>query len=116
VLDGRKPELTGGGLLRSSGGWGVLKVMRRMKQHVKGDERILGDFDMVESVLNQAQENLECSYRLQTEGFTIEKIYACVTDIFELPTESNVAQSKEPLNARAGSVAAYWAVKQVPCR
>ena len=38
---GKRPELTGGGLLRSAGGWGVLKSMRRMKEHLKGDERIL---------------------------------------------------------------------------
>jgi hypothetical protein len=35
---GRNPEITGGGLLRSIGGWGVLKSMRRMKIHIKGDE------------------------------------------------------------------------------
>ena len=56
---GRNPELTGGGLLRSVGGWGVLKSMRRMKIHVKGDERILGDSDFVEKVLSQASEQME---------------------------------------------------------
>ncbi|MBW2664142.1 MAG: hypothetical protein JRD93_19740 [Deltaproteobacteria bacterium] len=35
---GRNPEMTGGGLLRSIGGWGVLKSMRRMKIHIKRDE------------------------------------------------------------------------------
>ena len=38
---GRNPKLTGGGLLRSVGGWGVLKSMRRMEIHVKGYEHIL---------------------------------------------------------------------------
>jgi len=27
ILDGKKPELTGGGLIRSAGGWGVLKSL-----------------------------------------------------------------------------------------
>jgi hypothetical protein len=40
ALDGRKPELTGGGLIRSSSGWGVLKTMWKMKQHLKGDEKL----------------------------------------------------------------------------
>ncbi len=52
----RNPEMTGGGLLRSIGGWGVLKSMRRMKIHIKGDERILGVSDFVEKVLSQASE------------------------------------------------------------
>ena len=30
ILEGKKSELTGGGLIRSAGGWGVLKSLRRM--------------------------------------------------------------------------------------
>jgi len=48
---GRRPELVGAGLLRSSGGWGVLKAMSKARIHLKGDERILGDCDFVEEVL-----------------------------------------------------------------
>ncbi len=41
---GRRPELTGGGLIRSLGGWSEIKKMR-MDGHdrIKGDQRILGD-------------------------------------------------------------------------
>ena len=41
IPEGKKPKLTGGGLIRSAGGWGVLKSLRRMKIHFKSDERIL---------------------------------------------------------------------------
>ncbi len=40
---GRRAELVGGGLLRSSGSWGVLKAMSKARIHLKGDERVLGD-------------------------------------------------------------------------
>ncbi|BBO88952.1 hypothetical protein [Desulfosarcina ovata] len=43
--------------MRSAGGWGVLKHARRMKAHLKGDERILGDSDFVMQVLESAQEH-----------------------------------------------------------
>jgi hypothetical protein len=36
---GQRPELVGGGLLRSSGGWGVLKAISKARIHLKGDER-----------------------------------------------------------------------------
>ncbi|MCG2788801.1 MAG: transposase, partial [Actinomycetia bacterium] len=62
---GRNPEMTGGGLLRSIGGWGVLKSMRKMNIHIKGDERILGDSDFVEKVLSQASEQMERRYWLK---------------------------------------------------
>ena len=48
---GRRAELVGGGLLRSNGGWGVLKAMSKARIHLKGDERILGDSDFVKEVL-----------------------------------------------------------------
>jgi len=38
-------------LLRSIGGWTVLKGLRKAGIRVKGDERILGDSDFVENVL-----------------------------------------------------------------
>ena len=40
---GKRPELTGGGLVRSAGGWNGLQALRQMKDHMKSDERILGD-------------------------------------------------------------------------
>jgi hypothetical protein len=45
---GRQPELTGGGLIRSIGGWKALKKIRLKGQdRVKSDARILGDSDFV---------------------------------------------------------------------
>jgi putative transposase len=57
--DGRKPELTGGGLIRSSGGWGEVTRRRKAKEHQKGDERILGDAEFVATVLEAQREKLE---------------------------------------------------------
>ncbi|HEX7550922.1 MAG TPA: hypothetical protein VF579_10120 [Candidatus Methylomirabilis sp.] len=39
---GRRPELQGGGLLRSHGGWAAVTVLRRGREAYQGDERILG--------------------------------------------------------------------------
>jgi putative transposase len=50
---GRKPELVGGGLLRSFGGWSVLKGIRRTRTRDISDERILKSNEFVETVLNQ---------------------------------------------------------------
>jgi hypothetical protein len=51
---GRRPELVGGGLVRSQGGWSVVKSLRRRGDRVKGDERILGSSDFVLELLTQA--------------------------------------------------------------
>jgi len=41
VEQGQRPELTGGGLLRSVGGWAELVALRSGSDWVKSDERIL---------------------------------------------------------------------------
>ena len=46
IGQGRKPELVGGGLIRSLGGWSEIKKMRLIGQdRLKGDEQILGYSD-----------------------------------------------------------------------
>jgi hypothetical protein len=47
VNDGKRPELVGGGLIRSLGGWSAVKALRGMSERIKGDERILGDGSFV---------------------------------------------------------------------
>jgi len=46
MIRGRRFELVGGGLIRSLGGWGEVKKMRRTGQdRIKSDQRILGESD-----------------------------------------------------------------------
>ena len=47
--NGRKPDLVGGGLTRSTGGWSTVKALRKGVDRMKGDERILGEGDFVET-------------------------------------------------------------------
>jgi putative transposase len=56
IDQGRKPELVGGGLLRSAIGWKGLKDARESGQRVKSDGRILGKSEFVERVLREAGE------------------------------------------------------------
>ncbi len=58
IGQGRRPDLVGGGLIRSAGGWSMVKAMRRVQDHMKSDERILGDGEFTQSVLEEAQERL----------------------------------------------------------
>jgi putative transposase len=44
---GRRPELQGGGLLRSQGGWAAVTALRRGREAYLGDERLLGSTDFV---------------------------------------------------------------------
>ena len=53
---GKQPELTGGGLVRSSGGWSRVKSLRKRGEKSFSDERILGNSDFVREILDQVEE------------------------------------------------------------
>ena len=61
---GRRPDLVGGGLIRSAGGWSQVLSLRRHGLRMASDERILGSGEFIEEVLSQAEKRLEETLRL----------------------------------------------------
>jgi len=71
---GRRPELTGGGLIRSKGGWSQVVSARRKGRKEEYDERILGGGDFVNVVLKEAEEKTRLQLKLLRTGRTLAKI------------------------------------------
>ncbi len=57
----REKELSGGGLVRSQGGWSKVQSMRKRGEKALSDERILGGDDFVREVLKEAEERKDVS-------------------------------------------------------
>ena len=55
----RESELSGGGIIRSSGGWSKVLSMRKQGLWEVGDERILGNGDFVTEILAQAEKEIK---------------------------------------------------------
>jgi len=110
---GKRPELIGGGLVRSSGGWKALKSLHKLGIHLKGDERILGSSDFVESVLERQDERFERRYQLQAQGYDFDKVVDRVAKLFRMRPEEIVSPGKQPGRVRARSLVCYWAVKEL---
>lgn len=71
----RRPELVGGGLIRSLGGWSEVRKLRLKGQdRMKGDERILGDGEFVMNMLSEADEQMDRRYKLKSRGYNIERL------------------------------------------
>lgn len=58
IGQGRRPELVGGGVVRSYGGWSAVLSLRKSWERISGDQRILGSGDFVERVLRESEERL----------------------------------------------------------
>ena len=110
---GRRPELVGGGLLRSSGGWGVLKAMSKARIHLKGDERILGDSDFVEEVLAEQKEQFERRYWLKAQGYDIDQVVQKVAAVFDIEPGEIWKPGNQPLRVKARSLVCYWSVREL---
>jgi len=113
IQEGKRPELTGGGLIRSSGGWSVIKSLRRANIHFNSDERVLGDSDFVERVLKAADEFLERKYQLKFQGYDIDKIADRVAEIYSIKPEEIFQPGKQPVKVKARSLLCYWAVREL---
>jgi len=110
---GKRPELTGGGLIRSLGGWSEIKAYRRLREHGKGDERILGDSDFVESVLAIQNEHLERRYAFQAQGVDFKRVVALVGGMLGLAAEAITAPSKQRHRADARALVCYLATREL---
>jgi REP element-mobilizing transposase RayT len=110
---GRRPELVGGGLIRSIGGWQAFKALNRTDTHLKSDERILGDSDFVEKVLKKAQEKRERQYQLEADGFNIDQVAQRVAAILGVKCEQVWEKGKHPQTVKARSLLCYWVVREL---
>jgi putative transposase len=87
-------DLTGGGLLRSAGGWEGVKALREEKVYQRNDERILGGGNFVERVLGSAEEAIEKWYSLRSRGFDLDRVALRVSQVLEMRPEGVWAEGK----------------------
>ena len=113
IPEGKRPDLVGGGLLRSIGGWTVLKGFRKAGIRVKGDERILGDGDFVENVLKSAEEELEQKYELKAKGYDFDWVRERVAEVMSMEIEQVTAFGKSPQTVKARSLLCFWANRKL---
>jgi hypothetical protein len=64
ISRGKRPELVGGGLIRSLGGWSQVLSLRRKGIKVAFDERVLGGDDFIERLLSEAEEREKETLRI----------------------------------------------------
>jgi putative transposase len=111
---GRRPELVGGGLIRSLGGWDEVKKMRlKGQERIKSDQRILGDSDFVSEVLSESEELFPRRYILKSLGYDFEKAVERVSKLFQLEKEYITGRGRQKDRVRARDLLCYWTVVEL---
>jgi len=114
IGQGRHDELTGGGLIRSVGGWSEVKRLRHQGQdHVMSDERILGDSEFVDAVLSQAGEKYERQYELKRRGYDLDRIAKRIAEIYGMEPHEIFSKGKQQRKVKARSLFCFWAVSEL---
>ena len=109
IPQGRRPDLQGGGLLRSLGGWAGLTGLRRGREGYLGDARVLGSSDFVAQLQREAAPRLPppppvCS---------LEMLRARVCAHVGIPPEALQGGGRLPAVTRARAGIAYLWVERL---
>ena len=75
---GHRPELVGGGLVRSIGGWSQVKSMRRTDAREMSDARILGSGEFVEQIIKEASVNVKYQFTESERRRNVEEYITTV--------------------------------------
>ncbi len=113
IGQGRRPDLTGGGLVRSAGGWAAVRELRRAESHAKSDERILGDGDFVDRVLAKSDDLVERRYGLKSRGIGVEEIAGGVAGLMGMEPEEVWHEGRYRNLVVARSLVCYWSVREL---
>ena len=114
IEQGRRPELVGGGLIRSLGGWSEVKKLRLTGQdRLKGDERILGESDFVTEILAEADEKYNRYYKLKSLGYNLKKVEQRVKELLDIDEGEIYSKGRRKGQVEARSLFCYWAVREL---
>jgi REP element-mobilizing transposase RayT len=109
IAEGRRVDLTGGGLIRSIGGWDTVRKLRKAGVRLKGDERVLGDSDFVEAMLANANERLAHRTYLRSVGLNFERVVGRVAELLDAEEATVLSRDKTPQSVLARRLLCHFA-------
>ena len=102
IDQGRRPELVGGGLVRSLGGWSEVLALRTRKERHAFDSRILGDSDFVQEIKTDLDGMTKKSQRISGQRIDLGELCKRVCKKREVSLSELLSGSRrrELVNAR----------------
>ena len=84
IARGRRPELVGGGLVRSLGTWAEVVAVRGRGEKQVSDERVLGDGEFVETTLSEIDDLGRVNLRLGIKRRDLSSLAKRVCNVHEV--------------------------------
>jgi REP element-mobilizing transposase RayT len=93
---GRRPDLVGGGLIRSLGGWSAVLSLRGQSEKQIADARILGDGDFVKGILSEMDDFAKENLRLPRHPKDLTELAQKVCRVNQVTLEELRSGSRRP--------------------
>jgi putative transposase len=110
---GRCEDLTGGGLIRSAGGWRAVKDAYQDGIKIFGDERMLGSSDFVETTLKQSQEAYDRRTMLRSAGIDLSALITAACRHLGIDETELAGRTRRIEVARARALIGYIATQEL---
>jgi putative transposase len=113
IARGRRPDLVGGGLIRSRGGWAEVLSARRHKETQAFDQRILGDDEFVKRVLTEANDFIKTNLRFGGKRMALPSLGERVCEVHEVSLGELRSGSRRREIVEARRTFSWLAVKEL---
>ncbi len=106
-------NLSGGGLVRSHGGWEAINRLRSEHARSIGDERILGSGRFVEQALADDELGLDRQTLRQQQGWTLDLLVDCVCKAYSVEAQDLTRKARGNKLSIAKSLICYWGAEEL---
>jgi REP element-mobilizing transposase RayT len=110
---GSKPELVGGGLIRSRGGWSAVLSMRRRGRRSPSDERILGSDEFVRKTVSSMTQRMRQTLHFSDSRIPIDRVAQRVCDKYDVSLTELCSATRRRAGVRARQTVAWIAVREL---
>ena len=110
---GHRPELVGGGLVRSLGGWSEVMAFRKRGEKQMADQRILGDGDFVKEVVSDLDALVKKNLRLSGQRKDIAQLAEVVCKRYDVSAGELQSGGRRHAVLKAREVVSWIAVREL---
>ena len=110
---GHRPELVGGGLVRSLGGWSEVLALRTRKERHAFDSRILGDSDFVQEIKADLDDMIKKNLRVSGQRIDLEELCDRVCKKREVLLAELLSGSRRGELVKARRIVSWLAVNEL---
>lgn len=110
---GRRPDLIGGGLVRSLGGWSEVLALRSRGEKPASDQRILGDDAFVQNVISDLDDTVKKNLRLSGRRMDVKELSRMVCRKYAISIGELRSGSRRRVVVEARGAISWIAVREL---